>query len=96
LSVQKKNIFLLNTNTTLPFVCKQAGGDKKLPIRDIQAHATFIKRKLTECYENSITQKKAAAIRYKEGVYLEFSSDSKYDLAIKSLENIPQGIRLLN
>jgi hypothetical protein len=29
-------------------------------------------------------------------VYLEFSSASKYDLAIKSLENLAQGIRLLN
>ena len=49
-----------------------------------------------ECYTNSLTQRQVAAIRYKEGTYLEFSSAKGHDLAIKSLESRKSGIRLLN
>jgi hypothetical protein len=97
LSVEKKNIFLNNTNTSIPYVSRPTPVGKNYPQRDnSKAHATFIERKLNECYERSATQKQVAAIRYKEGVYLEFSSAAKHDLAIKSLENRTQGIRLLN
>ena len=37
-----------------------------------------------------------AAIKCKEGTYLEFTGVAEFDLAIKSLENRRQGIRLLN
>jgi hypothetical protein len=94
-SVEKKNIFLDGTKISLPYV-GSGNGKKNFPERDDhKAHAKFIERKLKECYERSATQKQIAAIRYKEGVYLEFSSAAQYDLATKSLENITQGIRLL-
>lgn len=93
----KQNIFLKDTKTSMPYVSRQAPFEKNYPDRkDIKAHATFIERKLNECYERSAVQKQAAAIRYKNGVYLEFSSAPNFDLAIKSLENKNQGIRLLN
>ena len=95
--VEKKNIFLNKTNTSIPYVSRSTPIEKNYPNRqNSKAHAKFIERKLNECYERSATQKQVAAIRYKEGVYLEFSSASKHDLAIKSLENRTQGIRLLN
>ncbi|HHX12256.1 MAG TPA: S8 family peptidase [Clostridiales bacterium] len=97
MSVEKKNIFLSDTNTAIPYVSRSMPIGKNYPQRDnSKSHAAFIGRKLSECYERSETQKQAAAIRYKEGVYLEFSSAAKYDLAIKSLESLTQGIRLLN
>lgn len=97
MSVEKKNIFLNDTNTSIPYVSRSMPIGKNFPRRDnSKLHAKFIERKLNECYERSETQKQAAAIRYKEGVYLEFSSAAKHDLAIKSLENKTQGIRLLN
>ncbi|MFR8745526.1 hypothetical protein [Gemmiger formicilis] len=43
-----------------------------------------------------MTQKQVAAIRHKEGIYLEFSGAAGYDLCTKSLENYSSGIRLLN
>jgi len=43
-----------------------------------------------------LTQEQIAAIHYKDGMYLEFSGAQNYDLAVKSLENISSGIRLLN
>ena len=66
------------------------------PKRTPAMHAEFIQRKFQECYAESVSQKQAAAIRYKEGIYLEFSSAQGHDLAIKSLEDRKAGIRLLN
>jgi len=97
LEIEKKNIFLRNTMDSLPYVSRRTPFEVDYPKRSNPgAHAAFISRKLQECREQSLTQKQVAAIRYKEGVYLEFSSAVQHDLAIKSLENLQKGIRLLN
>ena len=97
MSVEKKNIFLKDTNTSFPYRSRSIPIGKNFPQRDNhKQHAKLIESKLIECYKGSEDQKQAAAIRYKDGVYLEFSSAAKYDLAIKSLENKTHGIRLLN
>ena len=97
MAVEKKNIFLKNTIEPLPYASKSSPGpEKRIPNRDVNAHAVFLKHKLEQAYAASLTQKQVAAIRYKEGTYLEFSSAKQHDLAIKSLENISVGIRLLN
>lgn len=97
MAVDKKNIFLSDTINSLPYVSRSTPFDRNYPKRtNPAAHAAFISRKLQECREQSLTEKQVAAIRYKEGVYLEFSSAAKYNLAIKSLENLHEGIRLLN
>ncbi len=85
--VEKSNIFLSNTNTSMPYVSSPKPIKKDFPQRDKSSHAKFIGKRLSACYERSAKQKQAAAIRYKKGVYLEFVSLSKHDLAIKSLEN---------
>lgn len=95
MAVEKKNIFLSNTVETMPYA-GQPGGRSYYPKRNVKSHAEFIQKRLQDTYKEAIAQKRAAAIRYKEGVYLEFSSAPEYDLAIKSLENRGQGIRLLN
>jgi len=97
MAVEKRDIFLSNTIEPLPYVSRGSPGpDKRIPPRDVNAHATFLKRKFEEVYAQSLTQKQVAAIRYKEGTYLEFSSKQNYDLTVKSLENLSAGIRLLN
>ena len=97
MAVDKKNIFLTNTAEAMPYVSKRKGGEIfSCPKRNVQSHAALIKTKLQNAYNAASTQRQAAAIRYKEGVYLEFSSASQHDLAIKSLENRKEGIRLLN
>ena len=96
MAVDRRNIFLKETIESMPYVSKPQMGGARFPHREVRNHAQTIQRKLQECYNNSITQKQAAAIRYKEGVYLEFSGASEYDLAIKSLENRTSGIHLLN
>jgi len=68
-----------------------------LPTRgDNRAHGSFIKKQLTSAYNTSLTQKQVAAIRYKDGICLEFSSAPEHELATKSLENRKNGILLLN
>lgn len=96
MAVDKRNIFLESTKDVLPYVSGSKPFKRKFPLRsDPAAHGAFISRKLQECKEQSLSQKQVAAIRYKEGTYLEFSGASEHDLNIKSLENRQQGIRLL-
>lgn len=96
MAVEKKNIFLTHTVETMPYSSKPMLPGRNYPKRTVEKHAEFVQKKLQECYASSLTQKQVAAIRYKEGTYLEFSSAKKYDLAIKSLENRKSGIHLLN
>jgi len=97
LAVKKKNIFLSDTKDALSYVSRQSRGEHNYPKRsDPGSHAAFIQRKLEDCRAQSLTPKQVAAIRYKDGIYLEFSGATKYDLDIKSLENLRKGIRLLN
>jgi len=97
--VEKKNIFLPGTAKPLPFTSKSSRGSKlAIPSRDPEQHVNYLKRKFEEVYaqNRNLTQQQVAAIRYKEGVYLEFSGQENHDLLVKSLENVRSGIRLLN
>ena len=97
MTVEKRNIFLSNTIEPLPFTSKSGRGtETKIPKRDVSAHANLLRRKFEEVYAQSLNQKQVAAIRYKEGTYLEFSGKQQHDLTVKSLENLTAGIRLLN
>lgn len=95
--VKNKNIFLFNTESSTPYSSKAGMGGDNFPKRENnRSHGAFIDRKLKESYERSLKQKQAAAIRYKQGTYLEFTSASGYDLSLSNLEDTRQGIRLLN
>ena len=96
MAISKRNIFLTNTAEAMPYASDPKRVSTKYPKRDVKAHAERIQKKLQEAYNAANEQKQAAAIRFKEGVYLEFSSAEKYDLAFERLENRQQGIRLLN
>lgn len=96
MAVEKRNIFLTHTVETMPYSSTSKPVGTNYPKRTVAEHAAFIEKKLQKCYAESLSQRQAAAIRYKEGTYLEFSSAKGHDLAIKSLENRQAGIRLLN
>lgn len=92
-----KNIFLQHTVTPLPYASQSGGGGPKYPVRnDPDAHSKFIGRKLQESRAQDLTQRQVAAIRYKDGLYLEFSGAFQHDLAVQKLENLRKGIRLSN
>ena len=95
--VEKRNIVLTNTHTSRKFALSpQGGGETRYPKRDKISHADYIKSLLEKCYQDETNKKSAAAVRHKEGMYLEFVSAPEYDLEIKSLDNRTQGISLLN
>jgi subtilisin family serine protease len=97
LAVNKKNIFLNNTAESIHYGQKGHPVTTNYPMRsDKCKHANFISKQLKTAMNQSYTQKQVAAIRYKEGTYLEFVGQTGCDLASKSLENLPNGIRLLN
>ena len=97
--VEKRNIFLQETRDTLPFISKRGRSGTTFPVRaNPGAHAAFIAQKLNECRTQNLTQRQVAAIRYKDGLYLEFSGAENCDLYTKALDNYQSksGIRLLN
>lgn len=97
MAVDKRNIFLTNTAEATSYTSpSRRGGQPFYPKRNVSSHAELIQSKLRHSYEVANEQRQAATVRYKEGIYLEFSSAPQYDLAIKSLENLKEGIRLLN
>lgn len=95
--VEKRNIFLHETQHALPYISKRKRSDASFPCRENpKAHAAFILQKLEACRQQDYDQKQVAAIRHKEGIYLEFSGAAGYDLLTKSFDNYSSGIRLLN
>lgn len=84
-----KNIFLQHTTSPLPYASQGGDGGPKYPTRNNpDAHARFISRKLQESRAQDLTQRQVAAIRYKDGLYLEFSGAVQHDLAVQKLENL--------
>lgn len=96
MAVEKSNIFLSNTAEAMPFASRPRMGGPTYPERDRNFHVRYIKRKLQEAFLAGEEQRDAASIRHKDGVYLEFAGSPGHGLAIQSLENRAQGIRLLN
>jgi len=99
----KRLLFLTDTKESLAYGSQSRMTSKHFPTRENPyQHAAFISRRIRECKRESggrptnLTQEQIAAIHYKDGMYLEFSGAQNYDLAVKSLENISSGIRLLN
>ena len=97
MAVDKKNIFLSHTAAPYPYSSESHPVKKKYPQRDPSAHAAYIQRKLSEAYAaHNLTQSQVAAIRYKDGIYLEVSGAAGHDLETQGLESPRQGIRLVN
>ena len=97
MAVNKRNIFLEQTRESLPYTSGPARFNRNFPTRENpMAHATYIEKKLRQCNSETLEPKQVSAMRYKQGVYLEFSSKEGFSLNTKSLENLKKHIRLLN
>lgn len=97
MAVDKKNIFLENVTESLEYKSSSHPVSKNYPIREsVSSHASYIKNRFEACCQQELSQKQISAVKHKNGMYLEFSGESGYELATKSLESRQQGIRLLN
>lgn len=96
MNIEKKNLFLSDTKERIDYTSAGRFGTNKFPIRDnAKNHSQYIIEKIHRCNQENLSSKQVAAIRHKEGMYLEFSGLQDYDLKVQSLENRVQGIRLL-
>jgi len=99
MTVEKKNIFLSDTVKNLSYTSRPHFFEPNIPTRVNRIeHGYFLKRRFEEAHKQNqeLNQRQVKAIKYKQGIYLEFSGKENHDLLVKSLENIPEGVRLLN
>ncbi|MCC9018957.1 S8 family peptidase [Flavobacterium lipolyticum] len=97
---QYLHLFLPNIKESIPYTSNSTRGPQvNIPDRDVASHS----QKLTEAFEeiwkniqNARNEREAIFLRSKQGTYLEFKSSIGFDLITKSLEDIRQGVRLLN
>jgi hypothetical protein len=99
MAIDKKNIFLSDTVKSYNYKAQGKGGsDPRIPQRDPVQHAKNLKQNLFTAYKkhDNLTPEQIAAIKYKDGICLEFCGQQAHELMLKSLENISAGIRLQN
>lgn len=94
------NIFLSDTAEIYDFSSTpKQGGKIQIPFRENrQSHSNKLVVQFREAQNhfNSYTPEQVAAISYNKGTYVEFLGAENCDLLTKSLEDIRQGIKLLN
>jgi hypothetical protein len=89
-------LFLDGATRTTGFTSPQQGGaGRRPPERVREDHAEMVRQKLESAWEED-RNRLAAAHSNREGCYLEFVGCAGEDLAVKSLEFLPAGIRLRN
>jgi hypothetical protein len=92
---QYPHLRLGDPDFTIPYTSKSAPIESEKPKRDRKSHGDYIQGKLQEAWNESDNEF-AACHSERCGVYLEFQSSPGFELAIKSLENLSNGIRLCN
>lgn len=96
--MEKVNIFLSNTKESMPYkTTRRGGGKNNYPVlTQPLAHVRKLKQELDSIINSAITPKQVAAIKEKDGFYLDVSGQQGYELNYKSLEDESAGIQLLN
>ena len=74
---------------------RRGGDGLRLRAQDRPSHAVYVRQALELAWQQA-EQRRAVAHSTRQGVYLEFSSEPGFDLALKQLEARSSGIRLLN
>ena len=74
---------------------KGGGGGTALPPRVASSHSAILQDRMNRAWAEA-EGRQAAGLTTRQGCYIEFVSAPGADLALKSLESIPSGIRLLN
>lgn len=93
----KKNLVLENTYEVHQYTADSSRGKQTFIPRDRAMHGNRLLRQLDSVWEGDEQQKAMfAAIKERQGTYIEFKGAENCDLLSKSLENVTQGIRLLN
>jgi len=91
-----RHIKLSGPNEHIDFTSTSSGGGQpRIPTRNRNQHGGRIFQQLEQAWEQSENEF-LVAFPERTGIYLEFISSPGFELTIKSLENLRQGIRLCN
>lgn len=93
--MERPNFILANTCHQEPYTAPQDGRGKSPIVRDRGVHSARLGRELSDAFAED-GERSAHAVADKHGTYLEFTGPQGGDLVTESLENIQQGVRLLN
>lgn len=74
---------------------RRGGDGPRLRVQDRPTHAEHVQKALESAWKTA-EERQAVAYSTRQGVYLEFTSEPGFDLALKKLESRKSGIRLLN
>lgn len=93
----KKNLILENTYEVYQYTADGTRGGHVIKQRDRESHGRQLLKQLDFVWQRNEQQKAMfAAIKERQGTYIEFKGAENCDLVSKSLENSTQGITLLN
>lgn len=91
-----RHIYLPGPTATQGFTNPRQGGSRpRLAHRDRQTHSAYLRQRLLQAWNEAEGEQAVLQVE-RTGVYLEFESEPGFDLAIRSLERLQSGIRLLN
>ena len=93
--MKRPNLVLKGTCHPEPYTAPQDGRGKSPIRRDRGAHSAKLAQQLSNAFSED-SERSAHAVADRNGTYLEFRGPRDGDLVTKSLENIQQGVRLLN
>lgn len=92
----RPNVFLYGTKNSIAYTSPRSlYASVHIPERDRKSHAEYIRKQFMTCMKK-LNSQQVAAIRYKQGTYMEFFGAKNCDLITKSIENRAEGIRILN
>jgi hypothetical protein len=94
-----EHIFISGIEAVYPFRSRRQRGNKNYPQRNRTRHGKWLYEQFQKAWTEAKkinNEREAISLPTKNGVYLEFSSTPEYELAIRSLENVRSGIRLMN
>lgn len=89
------HIVLTQAPETSNYTTTRRGQSKPPPSRDRATHGAYLQIQLNTAWEEAENES-AVSHATRNGIYLEFISDPDSELELKSLENLPKKIRLLN
>lgn len=93
----KKNLILENTYEVHQYTADGSRATQVFKPRERISHGTRLLKQLDSVWQGDEQQKAMfAAIKERQGTYIEFKGAENCDLVSKSLENASQGIKLLN
>jgi subtilisin family serine protease len=87
---------LQNTAESSRYKSSKVVIEKQFVVRDPQKHGEKLKSQFENAWTLAKTDQHAVSVQDINGVYIQFVSSNQFNLALKSLESMSRGIRLLN